>query len=235
MPTVYRARKHEVGDPPLFEETKNLIYKEKEKVTKFGRLNDVGESKFYTASDKDTTLLEVRPKLNDEITILESRLIDPKKAPELVEVGIRELMIQQNHSSEFIKQNTENLNKILKSRDSKMRYKMICDFLIKEMTKLVKDDETHKYKSTIAIGRFMTCLKQSIDGMVYPSVNRIGAECIVLKPESYDRYYRPDHCFKVKVVDVNSDGALVAECLDDSIEISENGKIIWKSQYQAKE
>ena len=199
LPVIYRARKHDACGL-IFKNTEQLIYPKKENVKKLGRLNGVGESMFYCASDKDTALLEVRPKFGDEITILESRLIDSVKIPEFAEVGIREVMIQQNHSPEFTRQNIEMLNKALKTRDDKKRYVLAHDFLVGEMTKIVEDDKICQYNGTIVIGRFiMNNLRKPkpVDGMVYRSISRIGAECIALKPDSYDLHYKPDRCFKV--------------------------------------
>ena len=230
LPIIYRARKHDVCGS-IFENIEQLIYPKKEKVTKFGRLNGVGESLFYCASDKDTVLLEVRPKLGDEITILESRLIDSVKIPEFAEVGIREVMIQQNHSPEFVRQNIEMLNKALKTRDDKERYVLAHDFLVEEMTKIVEDDKIYQYKGTIVIGRFlMNNLTKSkpVDGMVYRSISRTGAECIALKPDSYDLHYKPDRCFKVKIVGKDARGQFVYHCIDKSITIAQDGKIVRK-------
>src|SRR5436190_15216546 len=96
----------------------------------------------------------MRPKLGEEITILESRLINAENAPKFMEVGIRELMDKQNHSPNFLRQNREIVERSLGTEDNKRRYRLINDFLVREMTKVIKDDELYKYKGTIAIGQF---------------------------------------------------------------------------------
>lgn len=223
-PVVYRARKHNV-DKILFKNTDELIYPKS--ATAYGRLNEIGESLFYGASHPDTALLEMRPKLGEEFTILESRLINSENAPKYMEVGIRELMAKQNHSPDFIKQNRVMLERSLGTDDNKRRYKLINDFLVSEMTKVVKDDEAHNYKGTITIGQFFIKGNSLTDGMIYPSVSRCGAECIAIKPESYHRFYRPDRCFKIKIVNVDTNGIPSAYCVNNSIKIDNSGKITW--------
>ncbi|POZ49808.1 RES domain-containing protein [Methylovulum psychrotolerans] len=222
-PVIFRARKH--IDEALFKNTEELIYPKNP--TTLGRLNNIGESLFYGASHHDTALLEVRPRLGDEITILESRLINSMNVPKFMEVGIRELMTKQNHSLEFIMKNRTFLNKELVTEDNKKRYTTINNFLVNEITKIVRDDESHKYKGTIAIGQFYINGNNLVDGMLYPSINRNGAECIVIKPESYHSFYRPDRCFKVKIVEINSLGIPSALCVDNSTKIDSDGNITW--------
>lgn len=222
-PIIYRARRH--SNKLLFENIGELIYPKN--ATTIGRLNEIGESLFYGASHRDTALLEMRPKLGEEFTILESRLIDITNAPKFMEVGIRELMTIQNHSPDFLIQNRRFLEKTLASKDNKLRYKLINDFLIREITKIVNENETYNYKGTIAIGQFYIKGNTIVDGMIYPSISRSGAECIAIKPESYDRFYRPDRCFKIKIVDIDSNGIPTAYCTNNSIKIESDGMIIW--------
>lgn len=223
-PIIYRARRHNV-DKLLFDNTEELIYPKK--TTTYGRLNEIGESFFYGASHRDTALLEMRPKLGEEFTILESRLITSENAPKYMEVGIREIMAKQNHSPAFMKQNKEMLEITLGTDDNKKRYKLINDFLVSEMTKVIKDHKTHNYKGTIAIGKFYIKGNPLADGMIYPSISRLGAECIAIKPESYHRFYNPDRCFKIKIVNVDANGIPTAYCVDNSTKIDTNGQITW--------
>jgi RNA binding exosome subunit len=222
-PVIFRARKH--IDEVLFKNTDELIYPKNP--TTLGRLNNIGESLFYGASHHDTALLEMRPKLGDEITILESRLINLKNAPKFMEVGLRELMTSQNNHHEFIKQNKTMLKNTLATEDNQKRYSAINNFLVNEITKIIKNDESHKYKGTIAIGQFYIKGNNLADGMLYPSINRTGAECIAIKPESYHRFYRPDRCFKIKIVGMNSVGMPGAHCVDNSTKIDFDGNITW--------
>lgn len=223
-PTIYRARRHS-SNKLLFENTQELIYPKK--ATTLGRLNDIGESLFYGASHHDTALLEMRPKLGEEFTVLESRLISSESAPKFMEVGIRELITKQNHSPDFMKQNREMLERSLGNEDNKKRYRLINDFLVKVMTKVVKENELHNYRGTIAIGQFYIWGNLLADGMIYPSISRLGAECIAIKPESYDRYYHPYRCFKIIITDIDSVGIPRAYCVDNSIKIQTNGQIVW--------
>jgi hypothetical protein len=95
------------------------------------------------------------------------------------------------------------------------------------MTKVVKDTEIYNYKGTIAIGQFYMKGNPLADGMLYPSISRHGAECVAIKPDSYHRYYRPDRCFKIKIVNIDGLGVPTAYCVDNSTNIDKNGQIIW--------
>jgi hypothetical protein len=224
QPIIYRARRH-TDKASLFYNVKDLIYPKEVKT--YGRLNDIGESIFYGASHHDTALLEMRPKLGDEITILESRLINADNAPKFMEVGIRELMTKQNHSPDFIKQNREILETKLGTEENKRRYGLINDFLVSEMTKIVANNRAYNYKGTIAIGQFYIKGNPHADGLIYPSINRKGADCIAIKPDSFDRHYRPDRCFKIQIVNIDKNGIPTAFCVDNSVEINADGQITW--------
>ena len=222
-PLIFRARKH--NDEILFKNTNELIYPKNP--TSLGRLNNIGESLFYGASHHDTALLEIRTQIGDEVTILESRLINSNNAPKFMEVGIRELMTAQKHSPEFMKQNKAMLENSLGTEDNRKRYIAINRFLVNEITKIIKDDESHKYKGTIAIGRFYINGNNLTDGMLYPSINRSGAECMAIKPESYHRFYRPDRCFKCEIVGIDSEGRMTVRCVNHSTKIDPDGNITW--------
>lgn len=222
-PLLYRARKHTFEGS--FTNVGELIYPKNP--ASYGRLNDVGESLFYGASSRDTAFLEMRPRLGDIITMLDSRLINGEVAPKFMEVGIRQLMAQQNHSPEFIKQNLVVIDNALGTEDNRRRYKLINDFLIKEITKRVEDNQSHDYKGTIAIGQFYMKRNDLADGMIYPSMSRTGAECIAIKPQSYHRFYEPVHCSKWKIADVDTSGAPTFYCLAASTQIDSMGNITW--------
>ncbi|MBA0884019.1 RES domain-containing protein [Flavobacterium undicola] len=221
-PIIYRARKH--TDKSLFKNVEELIYPKNP--TTLGRLNNIGQPLFYGASDHNTAIFELRPKRGDEITVLESRIINSVHLPKFTEVGIRELLIKQNHSPEFIEQNKIVLAKNLMTEDNKKRYNLINNFLVSEITKIIGSNKTHMYKGTIAIAQFYLDNKMA-DGMVYPSISRSGTECIAMKPESYHRFYRPDRSFKCKIVNVDSSGGLTVRCVDNSTNIDRNGNITW--------
>lgn len=222
-PVIFRARKH-IGDS-YFKNISELIYHTNP--PKYGRLNDIGESLFYGASNHDTTLLEMRPRVNEEFTILESRLINPSVFPKFMEIGIRELMFKQKGNLQFIQNSRISIQRHLGTNDNKKRYDLINSFLIKEITKIVDVEESYNYKGTIAIGQFFIKKNNFADGMLYPSISRLGAECIALLPKSYHQLYYPHHCAKCKILNVKTDGSFQVECIAESSEIDINGDIIW--------
>lgn len=235
-PYIYRARKHEVCNS-LFKNTEQLIYRKKEEVTELGRLNNIKESIFYGASNPGTALMEMQPEIGDEITILESRLINKENFPNLVEVGIRELMSEQNHSPEFIKQNKEFLKKNLRTKDDEIFYDLRNSFLIKEMRKIVNRNEKYNYVGTITIGSYFMNPQQVnnfVDGIIYQSINRNGSDCIALKPDSYDKYYKPYSCFKIKVLSIN-DREINTRYIYKSTKVLKGGKIEWNQKNNSKE
>jgi hypothetical protein len=223
FPVLYRARKH--SNKNLFENVSELIYPKNPKV--YGRLNDIGESLFYGATQVDTAIMEMKPKIGDEITILESKLIDQSSVLKFMEVGVKELIEVQNIDSDFMKKYWEKINNLLVTEENKKRYLLVNSFLVKEITKIVSDTETQNYKGTIAICQFYIKNNDLAHGMIYPSINRKGSECVVIKPEVYDKYFYAERCFKSKVVDIKKDGGLQLYCVDNSTNIDVNGKIVW--------
>ncbi|WP_395056462.1 RES domain-containing protein [Flavobacterium sp.] len=220
---IFRARKHsEKGK--LFENMSDLIYPINP--SKYGRLNDVGESIFYGALNKDTAFVEMRLKVNDEVTLLESKR---KSSSQLLmmEIGIKEIIIEKGSKPDFNRVHLDRFEQTCDSMEKKDRYHIINDFLITEITKIVSDSETYKYKSTIAIGQHYIKGNPATEGMLYPSITRQKAGCIALKPHSYDKFYAPDKCFKLKVTDIGGNGEITLLCENISHKIENNGKIIW--------
>jgi hypothetical protein len=222
-PIVFRARRH--SSDKLFENTEELIYPKI--TTAFGRLNDIGESLFYGSHDRDVALFEMRPQLGEEFTILQSRLIDSNNGPKFMEIAVRELMVEQNHSHDFIKKSSEILERNISTTDNKRRYKLINDFLVREITKVVSNNEPYNYKGSIAIAQFFSKWNTLVDGMIYPSIAASGGVCIAIKPTSYDRLYFAEICAKVKVEEIDADGLPTYSIVEISEKIDTNGLITW--------
>lgn len=222
-PNIFRGRKH--CEQSLFTNVQDLVHPRNP--VSYGRLNDIGESMFYGASHQDTSILELKPKKGDVITVLESELADPNITPKFMEVGIRELVRKQNHSPYFLERNQQMLEQHIRSAENKVRYELINKFLIDEISKSVPDDQPYKYKGTIAIGQFFTKNNKLVDGMLYPSISRAGADCIAIKPESYLRLYKPKRCFKCTITGGEITNGYTVEVLDHSSTIDEYGNISW--------
>ena len=62
---VYRAR---IG---MFRKLSDLLYPPKHLIKSYGRLNNIGESRFYCSTRADTSVLELQPHAGDTISVLE--------------------------------------------------------------------------------------------------------------------------------------------------------------------
>jgi len=220
---LYRARKH--TNTQLFKNTKELIYPINP--SKYGRFNNVGQSIFYGAMYRDTAMVELRLNKDDEITLLESTRINLDSTPLFMEVGVKELIVNQNHQPNFTKLNNRRMKKLLNTEEKKIRYEMINNFLIDEITKVVSDNEVYKYKATISIGQYYLCNMQTI-GMMYPSISRNGTGCLAIRPESYHQYFTPHKCYKCIVTNIEDNGKIGIYCENESVFFDDEGNINWK-------
>lgn len=169
----------------------------------FGRCNDKGESMFYSTTETDTAMIEVRPQKNEHLTLIE---YVPKRSDLEIRVqviGVRHLKelsrydtIFKNHQKEYDKLNS----------DIKDKNDLINDFLDENFMQSVNRNESWKYKLSIAITKIL--LKDpSFDGLLYPSIaiNNKGAN-ILLKPEFSDSNFtiRRLGVYEAKNVTANS-------------------------------
>lgn len=181
----YRARKHNnvkgnFADGTLFE-----FINEKEfwnppiENAKMGRCNNEGESMFYCSSDFITAVLEVKPVAGDFITVANFKNLYPQNKAQF-----RINPIGKTYLIEIPELALPFENYILDQSQIEIE-----DFLDKLFHQNIEDDESYKYKLSIAIAHiFLTngTNKERViietDGLIYPSIIRNQKSyCFVLK------------------------------------------------------
>lgn len=149
----------------------------------YGRCNDKGESMFYSATETDTAMIEVRPKENEHLTLIEYVPKNPNLEISVQVIGVRHLKLLSRYDKIFKDHQQEYASL---DADTKDKNDLLNDFLDEHFMQSVNRNESWKYKISIAITKIL--LKDaSFDGLLYPSiaVNNKGAN-ILLKPEYSD-------------------------------------------------
>ena len=172
----------------IFSNKADLWYPDWEKIPKekhkLGRCNDKGESVFYASTETDTTICELQLTEGDYFTLADFIPRQQKLDAILQVIGIKEL---SKTRKEYEKIFNEHYNKLKK--DSPEDYEkniLIDDFLGRQFTQIVSEEEDWKYKITIAITHILLS-NSGTDGLIYPSiaVNAKGVN-FALKPKIVD-------------------------------------------------
>lgn len=215
---LFRARKNNTRDN--FLNVSELIYRPSTDIRDYGRLNKPSQSIFYGASNQDTAILELSPKVGDEITILRSDFFSDRFV-HVMEIGDRERRLAKNHKT------SGDFHKRLFGVDDGLKNKLIHDFLYSQFIQKVNYRNKYLYKITAAISNIFV-IDTTIDGLLYPSIatNKKGTN-IGLKPQVYDRFYTPKECWKIRVLKELSNLTYEVLCIAKAASIRTNGSITW--------
>jgi len=190
----FRARKHnhlegelnKKGDLHKFT-NETEFWNPPNKDSRIGRCNEERESLFYCANDINTSVLEVKPKLGDYVTVADYVNIYDNDKPRfrIKPVGMKYLV-----QIPILK----NLFSNSKFNSSQLE---IDNFLDELFHQQVGGKELYKYKLSIAISKIFftnsTNYKSEIfqtDGLIYSSIIRDKkSHCYVLKPWFVHAYF----------------------------------------------
>jgi RES domain len=205
----YRARKHNNVKGDFVDETLFEFSNEKEfwnppiEKAKMGRCNNENESLFYCSSDFITALLEIKPVIGDFITVTKFKNLYTKNKPEFRINPIGKTYLLKLPELELPFENY-----IL----DQSQYE-IEDFLDKLFHQNVGDNESYKYKLSIAIAHIFltngTNKERAIietDGLIYPSIIRNQKSyCFVLKSYIAHCYFTIFCIQTLEVLDLGKD------------------------------
>jgi hypothetical protein len=149
---IYRARSNKPGE--IFSSASELWYPPAAYITRPGRLNGIGQARFYGANMPNTAVLELRPQPGNIFTILIARTRSSKietlnvafigleraRAPDVQHLTERDMFRLASHFRDR-----------LGPADYK-KWLLIDDYLSEIFGMAVPDGEEHKYKPTIALG-----------------------------------------------------------------------------------
>ena len=199
----------------------DLWYPPQENVKSLGRMNEIGESMFYSCEGNNASLgsiEEINAKPGDIITQL---YCAANKDLRLIAIGHADKKISWYKS--YQEQFFDHIDMDQTERD---KHNLIHDWLSDELIKKILPEENYKYKKSIAISKSyfdgFEC-----DGFLFPSV-AVEAKCInlILKPDAADKYLVPVKARVVRFLSSTSEGIHLI-CLKQSSSIV-NGVINWE-------
>lgn len=172
----------------------------------FARGNDKGQSMFYAATETATAIIEVRPKLNEHITVIVNSRNNQSLKTNLQVIGINKLINIDSRYEIIFKEHVSRYKNL--SADLKEKNDLINDFLDEQFMLPVGEDETWKYKISIAITNILLN-HESVNGLLYPSIamKHKGAN-ILLKPEFVDLNFHLTTCV---IFDITNENATIVE------------------------
>ncbi len=228
---AYRARKNDGKD--LFAHTKELWYPPKEKIIQYGRLNKPRNQIFYVAETEGVSVLELKPKAGDLITVMMLEYTGHRNI-NFFEIGVSETHFQYGiKDGPTLIENSKCGRSFLQEKGYKNNLK-IRNFLAGEMMKIVPQGFEYQYKTTAAIGELflLNTPKEKIDGFMYPSIagdgsRKKGGKNLALKPHFADAYFKPKEIWVVEVKRVLEDLRCEVICQKKAKTIREDGLIIW--------
>lgn len=210
---------------------KHLKNPPKECVKKYGRANLIGQSVLYATFDYITALSEMRPEINDTITVSFWKL--------KTEYDLCVTPIFNNSTKDGIVYNELSLraqilsNKMLNQYDdnTKIQIKIILKFIADAFSKEVQEGNHFDYflSSHYANRLLYEFENGEIDGILYPSVRQsLTLSNIALKEEIFEKHFELEKVEESIITSrptIGQNGWLM-EGTGNSTKF-ENGKIIW--------
>jgi hypothetical protein len=211
---IFRAR---INKPrSLYENIQELVYPDPCKITTCGRLNDIGSSVFYGACEFETAILETRPKEGDFVTVMRCQ---PKNKNNF---GYMELGVVGNIIKDV--QYTNTLNE-----HSQLKNKMVTNYFLDEMTKIVHQGLEYKYKASIAIGEKL--LESRYGTLLYPSVIRLkNGINVATRTDVFDETINIVECKVFKITKKYCRLLYDAVNIDECESMNSNGDIAWSDK-----
>ena len=93
--SIFRARKHRIEERELFLDHVNDIYPDEKYIRRLGRANREKQCVYYFGADNGVALSEVRPNIEDVVTVLECKPLKHAVGT-LIPIGIHEMA--KNHN-----------------------------------------------------------------------------------------------------------------------------------------
>lgn len=155
-PLLYRARITKSDN------LSDLLYPPANKVATIGRCNDKQESLFYCSNSFVTSVLEIKPQVNDIVTVLQLEVHDTTNLRNFVPaVTLACDQLVEKLQSNFVKFGNKLIQKKLDYIDS---------FFSEIMLQDVGEFESYKYKASVALCKaYNKHLKSQVPGYIYPS------------------------------------------------------------------
>jgi hypothetical protein len=194
---VWRARKSQAGQ--LFTNVRQLWYPHPNKVTKPGRLNAPGQTVFYCSPRRHIAGLEVRPGVDEWVTVLAAGMKNPEEKFELIPLGLERCQKPVLDYLEYVPiRDLPFFRKKIGSNTNYKKWCMIDDSIADMLSTEVEDGQEHLHLRTIAVAMVFGNLP--IDGFAYPSIatKRAGINFCLFHGAA-DGCLKPDACHVFKL------------------------------------
>jgi hypothetical protein len=217
----YRARKN-IG-AQHFTNVSELTYPPAKFIKVPGRINRVGESIFYIASDESTALAEVRASVGDIITVCEIETL--KEGFNLSEMGMPEYFSHAGAS--LLENTTAGINHFGPDKRTGEKNIMIRNFFITQFVKIVNTGFEHEYKITNSISTVLSN-DDNYEGLMYPSIatSHKGIN-VAVKPTVADKYFKFRRLWFERIDVLLPSSQFEVTRLAHSIGITDAGEIEW--------
>lgn len=225
--TLYRARKR--TGPAPFGHYRDLWYvpPEKADLVQMGRLNDTSEVVFYCADSQHIALVEVRPQVGDRICMLECEL-DSDAWLRVMPLGIHRHL--EAHKPELTAHDYEDKGheKDFVEAENRQALKILQEFLVEELVRVVPDGTKHLYKTTVALARLMLPAEANLHGMVYPSIAAsLQGMNIMLTCGAADALIVPKRAWELHLFEETGPRTFNARMYPALQEVNVDGDILW--------
>lgn len=215
---------------------KHLKNPPKECVKKYGRANIIGQSIFYGTFDYITALSEMRPEVNETITVSHWKL--------KTDYDLCLTPIFKNSSKNGIVHNELSLRASVLAKDKLLHYKdnirgeieIILQFIADAFSKEVEEGNHYDYylSSHYANRLLYEFENGKIDGILYPSVRQsLTLSNIALKPEVFNKHFKLEKVEESVIISkpTSESKGWIMEGTGYSTNFKE-GKILWEKVSQ---
>lgn len=210
---LFRARKHEnEWEGKYFNKTSDLWYRDWSKTDKsnykYGRLNHPGQNFMYLSVSRNASLIEVRPKEGDWVTVANVVPIFKDSIINLCLVAEKYLRDAHPDLKDIIQES--NIGKRRLERDSFDKIQLIDNFLIDVFTLKVEEEWDYKYKPSVAVWEYLNEISMPLNnsGILYPSIafnnNTVNVGLI---PSAVDKHFGIDQLITFSIDSI--------ECVED--------------------
>ena len=210
---------------------KHLKYPPKDCVKKYGRANMIGQSVLYATFDYLTALSEMRPEVNDTITVSTWKLKS--------DYNLCVTPIFKNSTKDGIVHNELSLKARIQANNKLNQYdgnvrkqiEIILQFIADTFSKEIEDGNNFDYYlSAHYANRLLYEFENGeLDGILYPSVRQsLTLSNIALKPEVFDEHFELEKVEESIIVSRPSSSSKGWNMRGTGYSINfENGKILW--------
>lgn len=200
--SLFRARP--LSKDRLFSNPSELSVPPKDK-TDFGRLNLARKPVYYCSESVTTSILEMKPKVGDGLTLLESKLISD------INVSVLGNCERYVHASEI-------------SDDLRVLYNYITPLI----NQLVNTNEKHKYLKTAQFGDFVLS-DYNYKGILYPSFyTRTNSDNLALRANEVEHVIKFERVRHFEIIEKTNEFNLKIKCIAKSDKLNSDGKFHWE-------